>query len=92
MKFCTLSTVGLEWNFPLFDGGAEVQLYHITVDPQPGNDTSCPGGECYISSNFTTFNVTGLNYNETYCFTVGAENEVGIGNITKLCVPIMANG
>ena len=92
-NFCTHSTVGLEWNPPLFVGGAEIQRYHITVDPQPsGNDTSCPGGECYISSNFTTFNVTGLDFNQTYCFTVRAENEAGIGNTTESCVSIMANG
>ena len=92
-NFCTHSTVGLEWNPPSFVGGAEVQRYHITVDPPPsGNDTSCLEGQCYISSNFTTFNVTGLDFNQRYCFAIGAENEAGIGNITELCVPIMANG
>ena len=91
---CTYSSVEIQWSSPSFNGGSDIIRYHITVEPPPsGIDTSCSGGECSTTdSNTLTYNVTGLDYNQTYCFTVSAENIAGIRYSSELCVFVTANG
>ena len=76
----TYKSVELQWSPPSFTGGSEITLYHITVDPSPSDETTCPGGECNTTE--LSFNVTGLKFNQYYTFTVRAKNIKGIGNET----------
>lgn len=70
----------LQWSPPL-TGGSKIIRYHITVDPSPSDETTCPGGECNTTE--LSLNVTGLKFNQYYTFTVRAENIKGIGNETS---------
>ena len=74
----TFESVELQWSPPSFNGGSAITQYHINISP-PSNtgDSSCPGGQC--STPDTRFNVTGLDFNQQYNFTVRAENIAGIG-------------
>ena len=87
----TFESVELQWSPPSFNGGSVITQYHINVSP-PSNtgDSGCTGGQCSIPD--TRINVTGLDFNQQYNFTVRAENIAGIGKSVSLAVFVIGLG
>ena len=70
--------VTLSWNFPSYNGGAEIIEYIITSDP-PTN----PINELIVNSCTSTTIYSGLTSGETYRFNVKSHNSVGFSEIAQ---------
>ena len=95
----TYSSVELEWDPPPVDySGNETNkgfspLYSITFSPTAAsNGSSCGQGNVPCTTNYTRYNVSGLQFGVNYTFVVTANSSTGIGYSDNLTVLIPGNG
>ena len=78
------TSVEISWTPPLVPNGV-LTSYHVEYQSATGSDIS-DNGEIDLSVSTTSYNMTGLEENTLYHFTVSAETSAGRGEGSTLSV------
>ncbi len=87
MVSTTSESVKLSWNAPDSDGGAAIGNYVIEKHEIKSKRGWTVASRAIVRS--TTYEVQNLIKGGTYEFRVSAENEVGLGDASDACEPVM---
>lgn len=77
----TSSTMLLQWDIPLSNGGKSITDYQIEVSSNGGNTWTIIE---HVASNEHDYDITGLTRARRYQFRVAAVTELGVGNVSSV--------